>query len=265
MQEFFEIAKTDFTATFEGAWIFPLLLICIAWILWQEKDWTRKLLLGVLPLAFLFLYWCPLTGILFMKLLGENVYWRILWLILLAVTIPYGCCLLVKKLHGMWRQGAFLVCMAVLALGGKNVLSTEWFEPSVNVYKIPQNVIAVCDLLPGNIHAMVSNRLMPYIRMYDPTITLEYGRNALGYNGMTESEDESVQLYLEAQKPEIDLSVLAPLAKKQECTFLVFSNSRTYIGDWSDYGYQEYASTDEFTIFVDADYEKGQDTRKWED
>ena len=38
---------------------------------------------------------------------------------------------------------------------------------------IPQNVVAVCDLLPGNVHALVSNRLMPYIRLYDPSITLE--------------------------------------------------------------------------------------------
>lgn len=263
MQEFFEIAKTDFMATFEGAWIFPLLLVSAAWILWQEKDWMRKLMLGVLPLAFLFIYWCPLTGLLFMKLLRENVYWRILWLISLAVTIPYACCLLLKKLHGIWRQGAFLVCMAVLALGGKKVLSTEWFEPSTNVYKIPQNVIEVCELLPGNIHAMVSNRLMPYIRMYDPTITLEYGRNALAYNSLEDSKHESIKLYLEAQKSEIELSVLGPLAKKHGCTFLVLSNNRTYIGDWQDYGYEEYDSTDEFTIFVDTEYEKGQDTRKW--
>lgn len=265
MQEFFEIAKTDFTATFEGAWIFPILLVSIGWIIWQEKDWFRKILTGFLPLVFLAVYWCPLTGIIFMKLLGENVYWRILWLILLAVTIPYAGCLLLKKLHGIWRQGAFLICMAVIVLGGKTVLSDEWFEVSPNVYKLPQNVVAVCDLLPGNIHAMVSNRLMPYIRMYDPTITLEFGRNDLQYNGMENSDDERICLYLEAQKSEIDLSVLAPLAKKEGCTFLIFSNNRIYIGEWEEYGYQKYASTDEFDIFVDMDYEEGHDTRKWEE
>lgn len=255
MQEFFEIAKTDFMETFDGAWIFPILLICILWILWREKDWLKKILLGILPFFFLFLYWCPLTGILFMKLLGENVYWRILWLILLAVTIPYAGCLLLKKLEGIRRRGVFLVLMILLAFGGKKVLSEEWFEPSTNVYKIPQNVIDVCEVLPSNVHAMVSNRLMPYIRMYDPTITLEYGRNSLSYNGITETESHEQLLYLEAQKPEIDLSVLAPLAKEAGCTFLVFSNNRTYIGDWTDYGYREYASTAEFVIFVDESYE----------
>lgn len=255
MQDFFEIAKTDFMATFEGAWIFPILLVCIVWILWQEKDWIRKILLGILPLFFLFLYWCPLTGLLFMKLLGENVYWRILWLLLLAVTIPYAGCLLLKKLSGLPRQGAFLILMALLALGGKKVLSEEWFEPSTNVYKIPQNVIDVCEVLPGNIHAMVSNRLMPYIRMYDPTITLEYGRNSLSYNGITDTESHEQLLYLEAQKPEIDLSVLGPLAKEAGIEFLVFSNNRTYVGDWEDYGYREYGSTDEFVIFADVNYE----------
>jgi hypothetical protein len=264
MQEFLEIAKTDFSDTFSGAWIFPLLLICILGILWKEKDWTKKILLGILPLVFLFFYWCPVTGMVFMKTLGENVYWRILWLLLLAIIIPYGFCLLIQKAHGLMRNVIFAGCMAVIIFGGKQVLSDEWFESSVNAYKIPQNVIEVCELLPSNIHAMVSNRLMPYIRMYDPTITLEYGRNALGFNGQEEVEGPMANLYVEAQKPEIDLSVLAPLAKSEGCTFLIFSKSRIFVGDWDEYGYEEYGSTDEFVIFVDQDYKEGQDTRKWE-
>ena len=265
MQEFFEIAKTDFAATFEGAWIFPILMISILWILWQEKDWGKKILTGILPLSFLFIYWCPVTGMVFMKVLGEDVYWRILWLLLIAVTIPYAGCLLLKKLAGWKRQVVFLGLLGMVFAGGKGVLSEEWFAVSTNFYKLPQNVVAVCDLLPGNIHAMVSNRLMPYIRMYDPTITLEYGRNALGYNGLEDSGDDSIKLYLEAQKPKIDLSVLAPLAKQEGCTFLIFSNNRTYLGEWEEYGYCKYGETDEFHIFVDMEYEKGQDTRKWEE
>ncbi len=265
MQDFFEIARTDFAAAFEGAWMFPVLLFSVLWILLKERDKLKKLLLCGVPALFLFLYWCPFTGILFMKLLGQNVYWRLLWLILLAVSIPYAACMILKELSVVQRQVAFVVMMAGLAFCGKNVLSPEWFEPSTNVYKLPQNVIEVCELLPGNIHALVSNRLMPYIRQCDPTITLEYGRNALVYNSITNTDIEGQVLYLEAQKPEIDLAVLAPLAKEQGCTFLVFSSSRTYLGAWEDYGYQEYASTDEFCIFVDQDYKEGQDTRKWEE
>lgn len=256
MQEFFEIAKTDFTATFEGAFLLPVLLICIFLILWQEKDWMRKILLGILPLVLLFIYWCPATGLLFMKLLGENVYWRILWLILIAVVIPYGGCLVLKKLHGVLRYGVFFLLMAALVLCGEPVLTEENFEPSTNAYKIPQYVIDVCEVLPRGVHAMVSNRLMPYIRLYDPSITLEYGRNSLAYNEITwETTSHEQLLYLEAQKPEIDLSVLGPLAKEVNIEFLVFSSSRTYIGDWEDYGYREYGSTDEFTIFADVNYE----------
>lgn len=264
MQDFFTIAKTDFLDTFQGAWIFPLLLIVLVFILWKEKDDMRKLLLGVLPLLFLFIYWCPLTGMLFMKLLGENVYWRILWLILIAVLIPYGCCLLIGHPKGCLRQGAFLIGMAVIVVCGTPLFKSEEFQASTNDYKIPQNVVAVCDLLPGNVHALVSNRLMPYIRLYDPSITLEFGRNALAYNGIENPTGNQI-LYAEAQKEEIDVPALAPLAKEEGCTFLVFSNSRTYSDDWEAYGYKEYGHTDEFTIFVDTDYEEGQNTKKWEE
>ena len=123
----------------------------------------------------------------------------------------------------------------------------------------------VAELLPDNVHAMVSNRLMPYIRQYNPSITLEYGRNALSYNGVEDADTPNMILYQEAQKPEIDLSVLAPLAKDVGCTFLVLSSNRTYIGNWEDYGYREYGQTADFIIYADEHYQEGQDTRKWED
>lgn len=265
MQEFFDIARSDFVEAFGDAWIFPLLTAAILWILCFEKNRIYKYLFGVMPVIFLVIYWCPVTGRLFMEVLSEDIYWRILWLIPIAMIIPYAGCILCYRLKGVRRQGLFLLLMLLVVICGKNVLSEENFEPSLNAYKIPQNVIEVCDLLPENIHAMVSNRLIPYIRMYDPSITLQFGRTALIYNGMDEKDaDPRQRLYLEAQKTEIDLSVLAPLAKEEKVTFLVFSNNRTYIGKWEDYGYKEYGSTEEFCIFVDEDYEEGQDTRKWE-
>ncbi len=72
MQNFLEIAKTDFSDTFSGAFLFPVLMIGILWILWKEKDWLRKILLGVLPLVFLFFYWCPVTGIVLYENIGRE-------------------------------------------------------------------------------------------------------------------------------------------------------------------------------------------------
>ena len=84
------------------------------------------------------------------------------------------------------------------------------------------------------------------------------------HNGIENPTGNQI-LYAEAQKEEIDVPVLAPLAKEEGCTFLVFSNSRTYSDDWESYGYKEYGHTDEFIIFVDTDYEEGQNTKKWEE
>ncbi|MCD8241804.1 MAG: hypothetical protein LUD73_05345, partial [Lachnospiraceae bacterium] len=97
------------------------------------------------------------------------------------------------------------------------------------------------------------------------TITLEYARNSFESALLEEGRSNVEKLYLEMQEDEIDLSYLAPLAKEEGCTFIVLSNTRTYIGEWEDYGYEKYASTADFDIFVDMDYEEGQDTRKWED
>lgn len=168
-----------------------------------------------------------------------------------------------KKLTGIRRLGMFLFCLIGIALCGKNLLSEEWFEPSTNEYKIPQYVVEVGELLPGNIHAMVSNRLMPYIRMYDPTITLAFGRNALTLNGMEDPVYHDHILYLEAQKEEIDLDILIPLAEEMEIEFLVFSNNRTYLGEWEAYGYELYGSTDDFNIYARTDWEGKGVTERW--
>ena len=144
------------------------------------------------------------------------------------------------------------------------LFKSEECQASTNDYKIPQNVVAVCDLLPGNVHALVSNRLMPYIRLYDPSLTLEYGRNILTYN-VREVDSPQAALYKATQEEEMDVAFVASLAKEEGCTFLVFSNSHMYSDNWESYGYKEYGHTDEFTIFVDTDYEEGQNTKKWEE
>ena len=55
----------------------------------------------------------------------------------------------VEKLDGYPASGGFPGITGGIGAGGKQVLSTEWFEASTNVYKIPQYVVDVCDLLPG--------------------------------------------------------------------------------------------------------------------
>lgn len=265
MRPFFEIAKADFLATFEGGSLFLIMLVCVGIILFKEESAERRLLLGGLPVIFLFLYWCPLTGIPLMKVLGEDTYWRILWLILPAAIIPYGACLALGYLKGNARYIGFAGIALVVVLGGKNILESEGFKASPNEYKIPQYVIDVCELLPSNVHVLASNRLTPYLRLYDTSLTLEYARNALALNGTEEVEGAMENLYLEVQKPEIDVSIAGPLAKEEGCTFLVLSSTRTYLGNWEDYGYEYFGETEEFTIFVDQDYTEGEDTTKWEE
>lgn len=56
MQNFWKLQKQILRIPSAAAWIFPMLLVGILWILWQEKDWMRKLLLGILPAGiFIFL------------------------------------------------------------------------------------------------------------------------------------------------------------------------------------------------------------------
>ena len=177
-----------------------------------------------------------------------------------SCTDPYGFCLVIGKLKGWMRQWISGWYGSDRTVWDTPLLKSEEFQASTNDYKIPQNVVAVCDLLPGNVHALVSNRLMPYIRLYDPSITLEFGRNALAYNGIENRQE--IRSFMQKHRRKRLMYRHWLHWQKEGCTFLVFSNSRTYSDDWEAYGYKEYGHTDEFTIFVDTDYEEGQNTKK---
>ena len=47
MQDFFTIAKTDFLDTFQGAWIFPLLLIVLVFIFWKETNTVKLIIVSL--------------------------------------------------------------------------------------------------------------------------------------------------------------------------------------------------------------------------
>ena len=71
----------------------------------------------------------------------------------------------------------------------------------------------------------MSNRLTPYVRLYDPTITLEYARNALSFNGMEEVHGPTANLYKAVQEDEIDVDVAGPLADSRDVRFWFFPSA----------------------------------------
>ena len=69
LKETWTLAVTDFKATFEGGYLYLLLLACLIYLFIKEKNASRKTIFLWTTLLTLFLYFCPLSG----KILVESL------------------------------------------------------------------------------------------------------------------------------------------------------------------------------------------------
>ena len=82
MASYFNTAA-DWLRSYAGdGWHVVLFLPALAYILFARCDKRLKRFLAAYTVLFLFLYFCPVTAKIIMDYcIGEEVYWRMLWLL----------------------------------------------------------------------------------------------------------------------------------------------------------------------------------------
>lgn len=146
----------------------------------------------------LILYWIPYTAKIIMDYaIGKTVYWRMFWLLPITFVIAYFAVSCISQL----KNRLFAVVLAVLmlsglAFSGRLVYNKDVFHKSTNYYKLPQTVLGVCDAMKKNadgeeIRAIVPDELISYVRQYDPSIHLIYGRDA-GKDSRTDTMEAAI-------------------------------------------------------------------------
>ena len=92
------------------------------------------------------LFFLPFTKTV-MNLLGEGeTYYRILWLLPMAVVIAYAGI----RLFGKHYRIGFVLLTLVLVLTGKSVYDSPYLSKAQNRYHIPNSVIAICnEIMPA--------------------------------------------------------------------------------------------------------------------
>ena len=88
-------------------------LIVLLYLFWKEKRRERRLLFLYVPFLILLIFFNPLVYRIFDKLLGEEIFYRMLWLLPVTVTLSYGTVKICGSLSGK-RQIAFGITAALL-------------------------------------------------------------------------------------------------------------------------------------------------------
>lgn len=243
---------------YEGAGFTLILYIAsLIWLFVTEKDKRIRFSIIYLPALLLFVYICPVFYRIYVIFLDSvSTYYRVLWLIPMTVTIAYAACTVIYKHR---RIGLALMIVLIVVCGRytyskKDPASIKKVE---NLYHIPGYVVELCDYMVKDIdgvdvYACVPLEMLFYVRQYDSTINLIYGREAV------EPQWGYYNEYYEAFELDevIDMEKLLDLTRNNDtgkvCTYFVIDENRELSGEPVDFGLVEVVKVDNYILYKDT-------------
>ncbi|MBR6391476.1 MAG: hypothetical protein IKS16_09075 [Lachnospiraceae bacterium] len=164
-----------------SGFLLVLYVIALIYLFITEKDKRNRFLVCYLPLTLLLIYLSPVYyRIYVLGIDAVGTYYRNLWMIPVAVTVVYAGC---RAISAHRRAGALIVAAAI-ALCGRFTYTAVESVRAENAYHIPQYVCDLCDEMSQDIegvevYACVPLEMLFYVRQYDSSICLLYGREAV--------------------------------------------------------------------------------------
>lgn len=238
-----------------GSWYPYLLLGAVLYLLIFERRKKKTVYLSVYLLLVSFLFFCPVTARVIQKCIGELVYWRVLWIFPVFAVIAAAFTSLAGRIR---KKGArafvVFICLALIVTGGTSVWQAGNYIKVANNQKVPQESAEAAEIirsLRSSEDAIVAadNVIAPYLRVYDPSIQLAFGRDGRGKR----SSKNGKRLYDHLNAASPDYENVAKRAILEKCEFLVFAppqeqreESRQIL---AEYGYQKVAEINNYDIF----------------
>lgn len=206
--------------------------------------------------VFFLIFFCPLTAKIIMDYcIGADVYWRMFWILPIPVVIAYAFAASLRETV-RWKRAALITGMAlVIMVTGSAVYTSENFTKPQNIYKLPQEAVDVCQIIREDARengieekkAIVVNELLSYIRQYDGSIQMPYGRDAL--KGQKLANKNSRKIFKLMCDPQIDWQNLAKSAEKGAYNYLVYFRDEAVEKELQDLGYKRIGEGGGYFVF----------------
>lgn len=203
-----------------------LLLTALSWIylLIKEKDKRVRLVLVWAPVLIVILFLFPLSRKAFVAAgLDGETYYRVLWTIPMGVITTYGAC----RFFAAHKRIGLVITSALIILCGSLVYKSGYISKAENLYHIPDTVIKICDRISAGdssvrVKAVMPPELIHFVRQYDATINMPYGREML-----VERWDYYNAVYEVMEKPEVvNMEELLEATRAEYCQYIVMSVSK---------------------------------------
>lgn len=244
------IAERAVVNQYFGNGVYLIFYVLALVFLFKKRPDLKKILL--LPMCVLFfLFALPKTShfILSYMFEGGGIYWRYFWLLQINLIIAVAVVEMIE-IKKEKRGQRLLVILGILIVSGSFIFNQDNFQKAENPYKIPDEVVEICDLIKadaGEAYLLEDLTVAPaslagWIRMYDGDICLLYGRYS-SYTYTKNEDTEEIDEYLSQRSGNVE-DVLDKI-EKNECTYLIVQ---------SDMELQEEAEVREYILLGETSH-----------
>lgn len=222
----------------------------LLYLFFQEKRKPMRIMFLYVPVLLLLLFFNPLFASLVYGVVGDEIYYRILWLLPMTVTIAYAVVLLWGRLQGK-KKSVFLAAAAVLVMvSGKFIYSNPYFSRAENIYHVPQSVVDICasiEVEGREVKAVFPKELLQYVRQYSAVVCMPYGREVL-----VDRWSQSHELYDLMEQEEINAEKLAAVCREYSVVYIILPEDKKLNGRLEDYEFEWFDKVDGYVIYKDA-------------
>ena len=214
----------------------------------KKKLRSIVFLSGILAVLFFF----PYTQHLLMRMV-EDTYWRALWTIpfimIIAIVFTTAASCTKKK----WVQFCILAAAVLtIAFSGSTLVSSERFVRMHNPERVPDEIVSIAEFLkeedvnPKKRFIAANSAVAPYLRVYDPSFQLAFGRLGEGAYNVNRQLLSPLIDYVDGS----NMKTIAELANMEKITHIVMDRTDTeWDGVMLEEGWERAADIEGYVIY----------------
>lgn len=225
-------------------------VLAVIYLFLCEKRKEIRVMFVYMPVILLILFFNPLFANLVYSFIGEEIYYRLLWLLPVTPVIAYAVSDIYGKLRGKKRLLFAAAAAVLIMVSGSFIYADVNFRRAENIYHVPDSVVEICDAIEiegREVTAVFPAELIQYVRQYSGTVCMPYGREQT-----VERWNIYNSLYniMESKCP--DAEELAAEARAQGCIYIVLPEDKKTTGSITDCGFTEYYRTEGYIVYKDS-------------
>lgn len=256
-----DMALGAYSLYWNGTWLRWFYYICLGYLLLRKKNKQGKTLTRYIIWQYLVIFNPLVYYIAYLFLQAENVYVRLYYMLFPEIFMAYILTLLVFDFKEKKnRIICVIVCGVVIMVLGKPYGELAEFSKPQNIYKLPQEIIELCDMINADSPDEAPRAIVyqgdvrdrgpiVYIRQYSSRIQMLYGRAGYVYKGN--------QIFDLIEKNEITMSEIGQLMEENNCRYLVWKYNQNDITEMENLGGNIVGKTENYVVIrMDFEVEK---------